>query len=390
MFKVKMQNQILYRYSPVFFRAVLAGLILMAISGCSNFSWYWQSVKGQLQIISQSEPVDALISSEQTPPELKQQLQLVSQLLAFAEQELLLPNEGSYTEYVDLQRSWVIKNLFVTDEFSIKLDRWCFPIAGCVGYRGYFDENLMQQDVEDLKAQNKDVYIGYIRAYSTLGWFDDPLLNTYINWPEDRLAGLIFHELAHQKFYLKDDTAFNESYATAVQQIGVERWRKSQGRDTTSAQKTRHRETNRKQVYELIEQYRQKLNDLYRSGLPQQQMRTQKQQLFEALRTDYLALSSSQPQGNGFTNWFKGELNNAKLASVSTYHGYTDAFHNLYRANAQDLSLFYREVQKLASLDKAQREECIRYWQQNSIPTMTTATVQSAIECNNRVVNYTH
>jgi len=334
----------------------LALILLLLLSGCADLGYYWHSAKGQLSIMHRARAIDDVLQDPHTTPALKRQLRKVQVFRRFAVTQLALPKSGSYTEYADLERPYVLKNLFASDEFSIQLQRWCYPLVGCAGYRGYFDEQMLADFTAQLAHQHKDVYVANVSAYSTLGWFDDPVLNTFINWPDYRLAGLIFHELAHQRLYIDGDTRFNESFAVAVQQAGVEKWLQAQG-DTIRLQRYRQLLRNRARVVGLIEQMRQRLGRLYRSDMSAALKRVRKQQLLQQLRQQYQQMSDTFDVKDGFARWFQSDLNNAKLASVSTYHAEVGAFRRLLHEQGGDFDAFYRRVEALGALPKAQRQQ---------------------------------
>ena len=340
-------------------RFFAAGVLLLLLAGCADLGYYLHSAQGQFEIMRQTRAIDDVLADEQTPPRLRRQLQLVLQIRQFAFDRLALPRSDSYSEYADLGRPYVLKNLFATEEFSTSLQRWCYPLVGCAGYRGYFDEDRLQRFRAGLLAQGKDVYVGHVSAYSTLGWFDDPVLNTFVNWPDYRLAGLIFHELAHQRLYIDDDTRFNESFATAVQQAGVEQWLARAG-DSRRLQRYRQYLRNRAQVIELIEQTRSQLAELYAQDLPDAEKRQRKQQQMQDLRAQYRRLLASFEIKDGFGRWFEGDLNNARLASVSTYHAQVEVFRRLLECRQGDFAQFYRELEKVAEQPKARRMQALQ------------------------------
>ena len=339
-------------------------LVLIAIlqtTACADLSYYLHSVKGQLSIMQKTRDIDVVLKNESIQNKLREQLLLVGKIRQFAFQQLQLPVSDSYTQYADLDRRYVLRNLFASAEFSISLQRWCYPIVGCAGYRGYFDDELLEKYKLELEQQGKDVYVANIPAYSTLGWFDDPVLNTFIYWPEYRLAGLIFHELAHQRLYIDGDSQFNESFATAVQQTAVEKWLQ----DSHQFERLRRYKLyliNRQSVVELIEAGRRQLKQLYVKQLDDAQKRQQKQQMLAQIKLDYQQLTSGFDVPDGFKYWFQGDLNNAKLASVSTYHANVQAFRNLLQSHDGDYDSFYSHVDNIADLIKTERLNCLQYW----------------------------
>jgi len=326
---------------------MIAGGLLLLLAGCADTGYYLHSVQGQFSIMQKARDIDDVLADNNTSPKLRRQLQLVEELREFAFTELALPRSGSYTEYADLGRPYVLKNLFATDEFSIHLQRWCYPLVGCAGYRGFFDEQRLARFSDKLHQQGKDVYVANVSAYSTLGWFDDPVLNTFVYWPDFRLAGLIFHELAHQRLYVDNDTSFNESFASAVQQAGVERWLAQRG-ELNRLQMYRQYLKNRAAVIDLIERARQRLDRLYREDSSNAIKRLRKQQIFDELKQQYRQLAAGFTVKDGFARWFGGKLNNARLASVSTYHSKVKQFRSLLEAQDGDFERFYRAAEDLA------------------------------------------
>ncbi len=343
------------------------------LSGCANLSYYLHSVNGHYDIMNRTRPIPDWLADESTDPELVHKLSRIEQIRDFALNELGLPESDSYSLYADIGRNYVVKNLFAAEEFSIRPYQWCYVVVGCMGYRGYFDEQRLEHYREQMQQQGFDLYVTRVTAYSTLGWFDDPVLNTFINWPEYRLAGLIFHELAHQQLYLDGDTPFNESFAMAVQYAGVERWLQANDQ-TDKLQRYRQYLQNRRQVTSLIESARQDLGRLYQTDMAVESMRQAKQDRLQQLKSDYAELSAGFEVKDGFKNWFASELNNAKLASVSTYHAQVPAFRARLEQLDGNFPLFYQQVAELARLTREQRVDCLQYWVQTD--TATTSTNQ--------------
>ena len=330
---------------------------------CADLSYYMHSAQGQMSIMQKMQDIDNVMQDESTQATLKQQLKLVGSIRQFAFDELRLPESDSYTQYADLGRPYVLKNLFASDEFSISLQIWCYPVVGCAGYRGYFDEKKLEEFKSTLLLQGKDVYVANIPACSTLGWFDDPVLNTFISWPGYRLAGLIFHELAHQRLYIDDDSQFNESFAMAVQYSGVEKWLQNKGQ-FEKLKRYKQYQQNRLKVIRLIEQGRSNLTRMYEQNLDDNEKRLQKKQLLAQLKADYEMLSSEFEVPDGFKYLFKGELNNAKLASVSTYLSRVKAFRKLLQSHAGNYAEFYLHVNDIGKLPVEERKSCLDQWGQ--------------------------
>jgi predicted aminopeptidase len=266
-----------------------------------------------------------------------------------------LPDNDSYRTYADLGRPFVLWNVVAADEFSVKPKESCFPVAGCVAYRGFYAERAAHEYADQLARQGEDVFVYGVPAYSTLGWFADPLLNTFINYPRTEVARMLFHELAHQVVYVKGDSAFNESFAVAVEDEGVRRWIAMCGSDRDQ-QEYEAMQERREGFNDLVMRYQAKLSAIYASGLDKAHMREAKQQAFAEMKQSYLALRESWHGWSGYDRWFAQDLNNAHLASVATYTEWVGAFHNMIEQEKGDLPAFYGEVRALARLDKAQRD----------------------------------
>jgi predicted aminopeptidase len=328
------------------------------LCGCANLPYYLQSVRGQLDIWSRQNDIEAVIENPQTAGQLREKLRAVLTIREFASSELGLPRNASYRSYANLDRPYVIWNVFAAPEFSIQPRQWCFVFAGCVNYRGYFKKTDAEQFGDEVSAEGYDVFVGGVPAYSTLGYFPDPVLNTFVNYPTPHLARLMFHELAHQVVYARDDSVFNESFAVAVEQEGMRRWLDRYGTEQdrgTSALVAQRRS----QFVMLIESYRERLDALYRTGLPAQEMRTRKADLFVQLDGDYRKLKESWGGFAGFDRWFSEKPNNALLASVAIYTRKVPAFQALLARENGDLPRFYAAVKGLASLSKPERTAAV-------------------------------
>ena len=335
-------------------RLTLILLAALLLGGCSTLGYYAQSVGGHLALMGDARPIDELLQDPQVDAELKRKLVRVKKIRAFASDELGLPRNGSYLGYADLQRKAVVWSVVATDEFSIEPQTWCYLFVGCASYRGYFSRQRALSFGEKLKAEGKDVAVEPVPAYSTLGWFDDPLPSTAIEWPEAELAGLIFHELAHQQLYVKDDSSFNESFASTVEQIGVEQWFRQQRMDA-EYRHWQQREQHHDEFVDLLMGVRSELEELYRKPLDSTQMREQKRQLFDRLRSDYETLKQGWEGYAGFDGWFGRELNNARLASLATYEKWVPALMELYR-HSGSMSGFLQASKQLAELSRQQRD----------------------------------
>lgn len=336
----------------------LPAVLLLFLSGCADLGYYWQSVHGQTQIWQKEKPITELLDDSATPPELKQKLAMVLRLRDFASRELALPDNGSYRAYADLERPFVVWNVFAAPEFSIRPREWCFPVAGCVAYRGYFSRAEAEESGKELREQGYDVYVGGVPAYSTLGWFSDPVLNTFVHYPEAEISRLLFHELAHQRYYLAGDTEFNESFVTVVEQEGLARWTKHYG----EAQRTAIEDARKKksEFISLVLKYRGRLEQVYAAATSDEQKRAAKAQVLEQMQQDYARLKRSwggQGDYSGYDRWFATPPNNAQLASVAVYGRWVAAFQALLVKNDGDLARFYQAVKEIGSLPKEQRTE---------------------------------
>lgn len=334
---------------------ILFLLLALPLVGCSNLGYYGQSINGHFDIMNRREPIQQLLLKPELQPALKTKLQLVLNVRDFASRELGLPDNGSYRSYVDLKRDYVVWNVFAAPEFSVKPKTWCFLFTGCVAYKGYFSKTDADAVAGRLKEQGLDVFVAGIDAYSTLGWFDDPVLNTFLRRGEAGLAGLIFHELSHQLLYVKDDTTFNESFATTVELEGVRRWLNKQGKKKKiRAYLTRKHRSD--QFIKLILDYRERLENIYREPRTEREKRDHKKLAFVSMRKDYQVLKQNWRGYKAFDYWMKRDLNNAHLASVGAYHEYVPAFQLILKKLGHDLEKFYLEVERLADLNKVDRD----------------------------------
>lgn len=336
----------------------LAVALALFVSGCANVGYYLQTVGGQLDIWRRGRPIDEMINDPTTPDALKSKLATVLQVRGFASRELGLPENESYRRYVDLERPFVVWNVFAAPEFSTKPVQWCFPFAGCVSYRGYFDKTDADNFAASLNAQGNDVFVGGVPAYSTLGWFADPVFNTFVRYPDIELARLVFHELAHQVVYVGDDSVFNESFAVTVEIEGVRRWlaREGNARQKEVFERAGRR---RAEFAKLIQAYRNKLDVLYATRLGPDAMRARKTEVLREMEEDYQQLKVSWGGYRGFDRWFAQKPNNALLASVAIYTQMVPEFQALLHREGGDLPSFYRAVKELARLGKSKRIEAL-------------------------------
>ena len=341
----------------------LAG-VAFALGACSSIGYYSQSVEGHLDILHAARPIDDWLADPATPATLRHRLERVRVMRRFAARELGLPDNLSYTTYADLKRPFAVWSVFATPELSMQLKQWCFPVVGCVSYRGYYSKADADLYATALREAGDDVYVGGVPAYSTLGYTTDPVLSTFIGFPEGEVARLIFHELAHQVVYVQGDTTFNESFAVAVEEEGVKRWFAAQGGAATSenaaSAKAYRQLIARKRVFvDLLARHRSALDAVYASHASADAKRAAKIGEFAALHADYEAMKrdpSSPLYGfSGYDRYFAQALNNANLAAVATYTQRVPAFAKLLAGVHGSLPRFYQAVRELAQLPVAAR-----------------------------------
>ncbi|MBS0449408.1 MAG: aminopeptidase [Proteobacteria bacterium] len=339
--------------------ALLAGAAICLTGGCSTIGYYAQAVDGHLAIVRAAQPVDRWLADPATPPAVKQRLELSQRMRDFAVAELKEPDNASYRRYADLKRSAAVWNVVAAPELSLTLKTWCYPLLGCVGYRGYFDQHAADAYAQTLRDEGWEVSVYPVPAYSTLGklpgdWFADPLLNTFIDYPEGELARLIFHELAHQIAYAPDDTVFNESFATAVERLGSARWLAERATPQARAAYERY-DARRRDFRTLTMDYRRRFEELYASDRDDAGKRVGKAALMAAMRADYAALKRDRWSGySGYDAWFE-HANNAALGVLAAYNELVPRFERLFERDGGDYTRFYADVKRLAALPKVER-----------------------------------
>lgn len=337
--------------------AAVAALACVA-GGCSSVQYLGQAVGGHLDIVWRARPVQAWLDDAGTPAALRERLALAQRLREFAVRDLALPDNRSYRRYADLARPAAVWNVVAAPELSLKLRTWCVPVAGCVGYRGYFDRAQAEALAGQLRAEGWDVHVYGVPAYSTLGRTDwlggDPLLSTFVNWPEGELARLLFHELAHQRVYIADDTAFNESYATAVEALGLQRWLSEHAGPAVREEHARQQAW-RQQFRALTARHRQQLQALYEGAGSDEAKRAAKARQLEELRAEAQALRAGRGQGHGGFEAWLASVNNASLAIQAAYHLWVPAFERLFEQQGGDFARFHEAVQRIAALPRAER-----------------------------------
>ena len=335
---------------------LVAAVVGIAMTeGCSTIGYYYQAARGQLAITWAARPIEAVIADPAITPALRARLETARDLRDFASHELALPDNASYRRYADLKRPFVVWNVFAAAEFSIKAREWCFPVAGCVGYKGWFDERDATRFAQSVRQEGYDVFVGGVPAYSTLGWFDDPMLSTFIRYPRAEVARLEFHELAHQVAYADGDSTFNESFATSVELEGVRRWLAHAGSDAERAE-FGAMQMRKHDFVALVERTRERLDRLYASGLPAEAMRAAKRGAFDDMRLEYAALKRAWGGFAGYDRWFAQPLGNAHLASIATYTQRLPAFEALLAREKGILPHLYTQAKRLARLSQADRD----------------------------------
>ena len=339
-------------------KAALFALLANVLVSCETVGYYSQAARGQLTIVFAREDIQHLIERPDLSQELAGKFAKVMDIREFAESELGLPVGGNYSSYVDVEREHVVWNVFAAPEFSVDPVNWCYPIAGCVAYRGYFSQQSALSYAAKLEEDGFDVYTGGVDAYSTLGWFEDSLLSTVLNRADYQLAGLIFHELAHQLVYLPGDTTFNESFATAVEREGVRRWLAKSNKDFNidAALLDYDRQ---QQFVDLVGGYRDRFESLYQLEINESSMRSQKLELQQTLREEYAVLKQQWQGYEGYDGWFSRSLNNAQLSTVASYNDLLPFFAAVFEQSNQDFSTFYAEVSRLADLPEQERDELV-------------------------------
>jgi predicted aminopeptidase len=331
----------------------------LLLTGCAPLAYYLQAAGGQMEVSGKAVPITDVLADPATDPELARRLAVVLAAREFASRELKLPDNDSFRRYADLGRRYAVWNVFAAPEFSLKPLEWCFPVAGCVAYRGYFSEAAAQAAAAELTAAGFDVFVAGIPTYSTLGWFADPVLNTFIRYPEGELVGLIFHELAHQTVYLPGDTAFNESFATAVEEAGVRRWFAQQP-DSPPARAWEETRQRRQDFHALLFRIRDQLARAFAEAADEADARARKAAILRAAAAEYEGLRASWGGYSGYDHWFRSSpLNTAKLASATLYLDHLPAFRTLLGCLDGDLPAFYEAARGLAKLPAPKRNSLL-------------------------------
>ncbi len=329
-------------------------------TGCTSISYYAQSLEGHARIMAAREDVGKLIHDPSTPAALRGKLTSASAIRRFATDELALPDNSSYRSYVDIHRDAVTWAVFAAPQFSLAPRTWCFPVFGCVPYRGYFDRKSATETAVELHGQGLDVYVTGITAYSTLGWFSDPLLSTMLTQDNSYLASLIFHELAHQRLYVNGDSAFNEAFAVAVETTGVRKWLRANG-DRAGLRRYEADRKRRIDFLGLVSKTRDELGQIYQGPRAPEQMAAAKAEAIDRLRMRYRQLRDKRWGGyRGYDAWFDSPINNAKLAATAVYGEQVPAFLHLFDLCSGDYPRFYASVRRIANLHQPSRSEALK------------------------------
>ncbi|MDM0108296.1 aminopeptidase [Variovorax sp. J22R24] len=358
--------------------AAVAGLATLA--GCADVSYYWQSASGHLGLMRAARPVDQWLEDPATSDALKAKLELTTRLRRFAVTDLGLPDNDSYKAYADLHRNAAVWNVVAASPHSLTLKTWCFPVAGCVGYRGYYDEAAAKAEAADLQAQGLETSVYPVPAYSTLGWMNwaggDPLLSTFIGYPEGELARIVFHELAHQMLYVPGDTMFNESFATAVERIGGARWLKTHASEAARLEYAQF-DARRQQFRALTAETRRALQDIYTSKEAQakdwETVDARKKAAMEEFRQRYAALRAgwTGPRQGAYDGWV-ARANNATFGAQAAYDELVPGFEALFEREGEDWPRFYAAVKQLSKLPKDGRDQALRATTPSPVDLMQT------------------
>ena len=327
-------------------------------------SYYAQAVRGQFEVQTAARPLDEVIADHDTADGVRERLRQVPSLRRFAVDELHLVDGGSYRTYADLRRDAVVWSVVAAPFDALEPRQWCYPVLGCASYRGYFSRQGAEAYADELTAAGWDAAVEPVPAYSTLGWFNDPLPSTVIRWPITEIAALVFHELAHETLYVAGDSAFNEAYATFVEREGVRRWLAEHG---TPAQREARAAAERRRAdfQRLLGQTRDRLNALYATAPPDAELRAGKQSVIAELQSEYLAQKATWNGYAGYDRWFNRPLNNAHFVSVATYNALLPGFEALFVEHGRDMAGFHAASRALADLTHEQRRERLRSAEQS-------------------------
>lgn len=334
------------------------------LSGCA-LPFYWQAIGGHLELMRKRTPIDALLADPQIEPTLRTTLSGVAAIRRFAVTDLQLPDNDSYTSYADLGRPYVVWNVVAADEFSIEPTQSCFPFAGCVAYRGFFERRAAERFQARLAGEGLDTFVGGATAYSTLGYFDDPVLSTMIGGGAEYIASLLFHELAHQKLYIRDDSEFSEAFATTVEEYGTERWLTQRG-EIDALDRYHRRLRLRADFADLVISQQSRLSAVYAGTAEPEAKRAAKAEVFTDMRAEYAQLKARWGGIGDYDPWFAQPMNNAVLASVATYRKWLPGLR--WRLQQAGLATFYEQMTELADLTPEERDARLEVWLREASP----------------------
>ena len=327
--------------------------ISILLSACNSLSYYGQAISGHIDLVARERPINDLLKDQKTSAALKQKLSLALEARAFATDQLALPDNDSYKQYADLERPYAVWNVIATPRYAIESKKWCFMIVGCLSYRGYFNQQDAQTLANQLRHEGMDVIVSGAAAYSTLGWMDDPLLNTVVRRNDGSMVGIIFHELAHQVVYAKGDSAFNEAFATAVEDEGLRRWYTLHDNEQ-AYHAYREKKAQQQMIYLQLQETRAQLDAIYHQAIPDEEKQREKERIFAGLKMWYQDWRQTH-QYAGFDDWMSKELNNAHLALIATYQQMVPDFLLALQSVDGDMKKFFGLVSTMTELDNAQR-----------------------------------
>ena len=331
---------------------------MLALVSCASTGYYLQSLDGHIDLLLKKQPISGILASQGTDELLQKKLEMVLDIRKFASEYLALPVNDNYSDYADIGRDFVVWNVFAAPELSLQTKQWCFVFVGCLNYRGYYSRDSAINYAAELKSQGYDVFVAGVTAYSTLGWFDDPVLNTMLGRDDHYLASVIFHELSHQRIYIRNDTAFNEAFAEMVAQTGVQRWLDLSD-SVASKQKFLDKQIEQTSFVDLILKYKVKLEAVYNSELTNDKKRETKALLLNQLVEEYEDKSEIEGNTGRYATWFSSALNNAKLATVITYQEYVSGFLTIFNHTHKNYEKFYESVEKLSKCDIFKRKSIL-------------------------------
>ncbi|MFO7963033.1 MAG: aminopeptidase [Desulfobacterales bacterium] len=343
---------------------LFCGLVL---SGCGELGYYRQAIQGQYHMMAKRRPIAEITRDSESPESLQKRLAFILRVREFARSELHLPVDNNYRHFVDLDKPHVAWTVSATPEFSLTPHTWCYPVVGCAAYRGYFSKEEAERYAAGLKSRGLDVCVSGVYAYSTLGWFDDPVLSTFLRYSAASVAALIFHELAHRKLYVKGDTAFNEGFASFVEQEGLRRWQSAlENPDFYEAYIVKC--SLRREFIEFISQYRERLESLYHSPTPESEKRKRKASIFSDLRKEFHRRKAMDAEWAAYDVWMSPPLNNVKICTVAIYNDFVPAFRKILAEKKGDMAQFYEACRKLTQVGKAARHQVLRaYLEANGV-----------------------